>query len=213
MQSSNSPLEMAVINSRQAVEVLLDSRQREALLPFVGNRLSVSQAAAQTGESANTMLYRVRRWQRLGLLLEVGSTRHKTRTVRLYSASAQAFFVPYRATNAESLGKAAQQVYVPMFAQLIEQYAKAGEQMSEHWGIRFENVGGVWSMRPQKSGLDSSPASNAASPVALLKVVRLRLGNQQAKALHNEMSVLLQKYQHEDAGKEYQIVLAMAERP
>jgi hypothetical protein len=212
MQSSNSPLEMAVIDSKKAVEVLLDSRQREALLPFVGNRLSVSQAAAQIGESANTMLYRVRRWRRLGLLLEVGSRPHKTRAVRLYSASAAAFFVPYRATNAESLGKAAQQLYVPMFVQLIEQYAKAGEALSEHWGIRFENVGGVWSMRPEKSVVQSHLSSNAVSPVALLRVVSLRLDSQQAKALQNEMLALLQRYHHEDSGKEYRVVLAMAER-
>jgi hypothetical protein len=197
MQASYSPVQTAVLDSSKAIAVLLDSRQRFALLPFVGQACSVSTAAQMVGESANTMLYRVRRWCQLGLLLEVGITTHRKGQMRLYQTRADAFFVPHHATRSEDLLALGQSVYVPVFAEFLEQYAKTGEQLSPTWGIRFEKADQAWAIRPVKSQTDQCQPTDAGLPPALLDIAHVQL----------------EKYQARQAvgGRSYQVILGLVE--
>jgi hypothetical protein len=212
MQALNSLVEITVLDSANSIAVLLDSRQRHALLPFVGQACAVSVAAQLVGESANTMLYRVRRWKKLGLLLEVGSQAHSKGQMRLYRTPADAFFVPHHATSSEDLLALGQSVYAPVFAEFLGQYAKTGEQLAPTWGIRFEKTDQTWAMRPVKSATDTCQPTDAGLPPALLDIAQVQLSAAHAKALQLEMRRVLEKYQalSSKRGNVFQVILGLA---
>src|SRR5690606_31050813 len=59
--------------------------------------------AEMSGEKPNTTLKRVRRFRELGLLKVAAVVPRAGRSIKLYRAVADTFFVPFEATDAESL--------------------------------------------------------------------------------------------------------------
>ncbi len=206
----NSPVQTLVIDSLDAISVLLDSRQRKAFLPFVNQEMSVSQAALEAGELPNTMLARVKRWQKLGLLLQTRQVPHSKGKMFLYTASANAFFVPHTATSAADLLELAQQLYAPMLLDFLESYVQAGQRLSGLWGVRFQRLQSQWLVRPAKSEFDQCEPTDADAPVAFVEYTKLNLSESQARVLQQELLGVLGKYkQLESGGKTYQVLLGL----
>lgn len=211
MQQAHSPLETLVLDSQKAIEVYLDSRQRNALLPFVGRAISISQAAAEQNESANTLLYRVRRWLRLGLIVQAGTQTHAKGCMKLYTCPAQSFFVPFALTTNEDVMAFGQGIYIPIFLDFLLQYAKTGQKLPAGWGFYFAATQEGWQMRPIKSVTDECEPTDDGFPAALLDVVKLKLSPEHAKTLQQDLRAVWQKYQamHQDSGSEYQVIVGI----
>ena len=208
----NSPVQVAVLDSLEAIEVMLDSRQRAAFLPFVNREVSVSQAALEVGELPNTMLYRVKRWQRLGLLLETCRVPHAKGSMRLYRSMADAFFIPHSATSSEDLLALAREVHLPIFTDFLASFVRSGEHLSADWGVRFESNGGHWSVRPAKSKDDLCEPADPEGPSSMAEYAQLQLSAAQAKALQLELWAVLERYvaQSSPQGKVYKVFLGLA---
>lgn len=197
MLQIDSPVQTAVVDWLEGISVLLDSRQRAAFLPFLNREISVSQAALEVGELPNTMLYRVRRWQRLGLLQEARTVPHpkgKKGGMPLYRSSAPSYFIPYAATSAEDLLTLAREMYTPIFADFLNHYVRSGAALSDDWGVRFEGAAGGWQVRPSKSLEDQCQPSDLTAPPTMLEYVQLELNQNQAKAMQLELLAVLQRY-------------------
>jgi hypothetical protein len=205
----HSPVQVAVLKSLEAIEVMLDSRQRAAFLPFLAREVSVSEAAREVSELPNTMLYRVKRWQRLGLLLETRQVPHQKGLMRLYHSSADAFFIPHHASKAEDLLALATGIYTPLIAKFLNAYVQVGQQLSNDWGVRFERQGHDWSVRPVKSADDPCEPTDDDAPPTLLEV---NLSPSQAKAMQRELRAVLEKYANHTSKntKSYQVMLGLA---
>jgi hypothetical protein len=208
----HSPVQITVLKSLEAIEVMLDSRQRTAFLPFLGREVSVSQAAQEVSELPNTMLYRIKRWQRLGLLLETRKIQHQKGWMRLYRSSADAFFVPHSATKAEDLLALAIGIYTPLIANFLNAYVKSGERLSSDWGVRFERSGNDWSVRPIKSADDQCEPTDDDAPPSLLDLLEVQLSAKDAKSLQRELRALVEKYVHRNNknAKPYQVMIGLA---
>src|SRR5690606_25422015 len=92
----------AVVEDPAAASALLDPSTVRHLAPFIGSELSVTEAARLTGEKPNTVLKRVRRFVDLGLLEVTREKGRAGRPIKVYSAVADVFFVPFAVTEAES---------------------------------------------------------------------------------------------------------------
>ena len=208
----HSPVSVAVIDTLEAIGMLLDSRQRAAFLPFLNREISVSQAALEVGELPNTMLYRVKRWQRLGLLLETRSVPHAKGSMRLYRAVADAFFIPHSATSSEDLLALASDIHLPIFKDFLGSYVRSGEHLSADWGVRFERNGAHWSVRPAKAWNDLCEPADPEGPPSMAEYVHIQLDDAQAKALQLELWAVLERYvaQSSPQGKVYRVFLGLA---
>jgi hypothetical protein len=212
MKQANSPVDIIVLDSLETVGVLLDSRQRTAFLPFLGREVSVSEAALEVSELPNTMLYRVKRWLRLGLLKATRVVPHKKGAKQLYRASASAFFVPHKVTSAADLQALAGGIYEPMLTDFLIAYVKVGEQLSDSWGVRFERRGNQWSVRPAKSEQDLCQLGDVDTPASFLEFDELRLNAVQAKDMQLELLAVLEKFKAQSVpqGKVVQVILGLA---
>ena len=212
MPDLHSPVKVTVLNSAKAISVLLDSRQRAAFLPFLSREVSVSQAALEVSELPNTMLYRVKRWQRLGLLLEMGCTRHAKGVKRLYRATADAYFVPHSATSAEDLLTLAHNIHAPLFSDFLQAYVQSGQALSDHWGVRFERKGEHWSVRPSKAVDDDCEPTDLVAPPSMVEYLQMQLCEAQAKAMQLELWAVLERYANQSSvqGKTYRVILGIA---
>lgn len=212
MTASRSPVQPFVLEHPDAIAVMFDSRQREALLPFLGRDIAVSQAAAEIQELPNTMLYRVRRWKRLGLLRESARVPHRKGFMQLYRSSADAYFIPFRATNAEDLRAFASGVYIPAFEAFLQAYVLQGQTLTGDWGVRFARQDQHWQVIPTRSADYECEPTDDDSPAALLDLYRLQLGETRAKDLQRELRRLLERYaaQQTPQGRTYQVIVGLA---
>ncbi len=191
---------------------MLDSRQRAAFLPFLNREVSVSQAALEVSELPNTMLYRVRRWCRLGLLLKTRRVPHSKGSMCLYRSSANAYFIPHSATSAEDLVALARDIHAPLFTDFLQRYVGSGQALSDQWGVRFERQDLHWSVRPSKAVDDACEPTDPEAPPSLMEYVPLKLSVKQAKAMQLELWAVLERYvrQSTPQGKTYTVVLGIA---
>ena len=199
-----------------AIRPLFDARQRTALLPFLSRGCTVASAAKQTGEHANTMLARVRRWQRLGLVFAVGRERHARGSQTIYRCTADAFFVPHRFTQAEDLPALAQSLHTPDVVALLTAYARAASAFpaDAEWGIHFARQGERWAMQPQRCPETDCDPLDDNLPAALLQYAELRLLPAEAKGLQHELAALLHRFEtaqsKENQGRTYHLFVGLA---
>jgi hypothetical protein len=85
------------VSDPRAARALLDPASLRFLRPFLGRERSVAEAAAEIGAPLDTMLYRARRLEALGLLEVARLEPRKGRAVKRYRSVANGFRVPPRA--------------------------------------------------------------------------------------------------------------------
>lgn len=90
------------VTTPEQAALLSDPQAVRHLEPFLGRTLGTAQAAREVGVSTEGMMYRVRQFQRLGLLTQVGEQRRSGRPVRLYRAPG-ALRIPFHLTPFEDL--------------------------------------------------------------------------------------------------------------
>ncbi|WP_229784529.1 hypothetical protein [Deinococcus radiotolerans] len=86
-----------------AARVLADAYTRQFFEPFIYRERRVSDVARDLGVSTNAMLYRVRQFQRLGLLEVTRTEPRAGRAVHHYRATSPRYFVPFAVTDAASV--------------------------------------------------------------------------------------------------------------
>ncbi|HEX7040112.1 MAG TPA: hypothetical protein VF202_08380 [Trueperaceae bacterium] len=201
-----------VVDDRAAASALLDPSTVRHLAPFLGAELSVTEAARLTGEKPNTVLKRVRRFVELGLL-EVARERERAgRPIKLYSAVADVFFVPFAVTEAES------------YEAVLRARESYAEELLRRNVVRTRlEAFGEWGTRIYRDERGRLQVQTAVTPDANVTMLdpgapavlsawrdAVMLDFEDAKALQREMFDLLLRYLEKEGSQRYVVHLAMA---
>lgn len=206
------PRRTLVVTDPDAAAALLDPSTVRHVAPFLGAEMSVGEAARLTGEKPNTVLKRVRRFVELGLLEVTRERERAGRPIKLYSAVADVFFVPFEVTAAESLEAA-----------LAEREAYAEELLRRNVvRTRMEAIGN-WGTRVYKDERGRLQVQTAVTPDANVTMLdpgmpavlsawrdAVMLDYDDAKAMQREMFELLMRYLRKEGSQRYVVHLAMA---
>lgn len=95
--------DIKAISHPEAARILTDTAQLRLLEPFFKSETRLSDAAKDLGMKLNTLLYRVHQLLDLGILEVTREVPRKGRAIKLYRASARAFFVPFEATSSATV--------------------------------------------------------------------------------------------------------------
>ncbi|MGL4608863.1 MAG: hypothetical protein ACRCYY_04130 [Trueperaceae bacterium] len=203
---------LSVITDKSAADVLTNPQTLRQLEPFLGRSLTVTEAAKETGEKANTVLSRVRRFVKLGLLEVAEDIKRKGRSIKKYRTTADVFFVPYEATSAETLEVAMAERDAYWEELLRKSVVKARVEDVGSWGTRI--------YRDERGRLQIQAAITPDKNYTMLDKKRpavlsawrdsVYLDFEDAKTLQREMFELLKKYQQKEGGQQYIVRLGVA---
>ncbi len=201
-----------VVTDPAAARALLDPSTVRHLAPFLGSELSVGQAAELTGEKPNTVLSRVRRFVALGLLEVTDEVARSGRPIKLYAAVADVFFVPFEASEAESLeaGLAERERYAEEL--LRHNVVRTRMEAIGNWGTRvYLDERGRLQVQTAVTPDTNVTMLDPGAP-AVLSAWRdaVMLDYEDAKALQNEMYELLLRYLRKEGSQRYVVHLGMA---
>lgn len=203
---------VAIVTEAEAAKVLIDPGSLRLLAPFIGRTLSVTEAAELSGEKPNTTLKRVRRFVELGLLEVKAELARAGRPIKLYGAVADTFFVPFEATDAESLEEALAE-RDRLFEELLRRnVVKARLDTMGAWGTRiYRDARGRLQVQTALTPRSNVTSLDPQAP-AVLSAWRdsLTLDFEDAKALQRELFDLLQRYLAKSGAQRYVVHLAMA---
>ncbi|CAM3464134.1 helix-turn-helix transcriptional regulator [Deinococcus saxicola] len=143
MQRPASPVEVVTLSDVRAAQVLLDREARTWFRPFFGRPSTVSEAARALGRPANSVLYRVREWQRLGLLTVAHEERRRGRIIRHYRSAADHFFIPQALTPARDLTELLRMINAPYLELSYASQVAFAQRLSPKWGVQFAHWGEV----------------------------------------------------------------------
>jgi hypothetical protein len=129
-------LSLRVTDPAQAL-VLSDPHSLKFLAPFVGRNRSASHAAHELEVSLHRMIYWVKRLRGIGLIHPssvVGRTRQ-------YRAVADAFFVPFSATNAETGEQLLERWNKPWHDIFVANFLRELSSVTPDFGVRLQRSG------------------------------------------------------------------------
>ena len=200
-----------IITEAKAADTLLNPLTLRQLEPFFAPK-SIVEAARETGEKANTVLSRVRRFIGLGLLEVASEQKRAGRSVKHYKTVAEVFFVPFEATTSESLERmmAARDSYWENLLRTGVVAARREEVGS--WGTRiYRDTRGRLQVQTAVTP-DSNYTMLGGGHPAVLSAWRdsVYLDFADAKALQQEMFALLQRYHQKQGAQRYIVRLGMA---
>lgn len=209
MKEPNLDSVVVPINQPEAAEMLTQLPQQQFISPFMGQNCTVSQAAAQLGLSPNSLLYRVERMLALGLLEVVELRKRSGRAIKVYRAP-EAFFVPFALTKAETL----EALFFPMYAHWLQRYVQSLLQqfrsLGPQAGVR------VWraedgQIRTRLAWGPNKPLElNDLPPALSLWPAHLRLDQNQALSLQQELLDIYQKYAQCEGPAEYWLFVGLS---
>lgn len=201
-----------VVDDPEVAPRLLAPKTLHFLSPFVGRALSLSEAAGELNVSLPRLHYQVGTLRALGVLDLAGSARRSGRAVKLYRATADAFFVPFRAMDSETVEVALAKGDEPWRSLYFHSLAQLAYELGGPWGVRLErDEQGLITARvvPHAGPFDPD---DGQLPAALLGgwVSDLYLDFADAKALRRELAAVLERYQGRRGAGRYLAQLRLA---
>jgi len=201
-----------VVREREAASLLMNPTTLRQLAPFLGRERTVSQAAAEMGQLPNTVLKRVQRFLRVGLLEVAREAPRRGRAVKCYRTVAELFFVPFEATAAESLEAALAERDAYWERLLRRNVVRARMEALGTWGTRvYRDARGRLQVQTAVTPEADATTLDAAAP-AVLSSWRdsVMLDFEDAKALQRAMYELLLRYEQKAGAQRYIVRLALA---
>lgn len=176
-----------VVQDAEQARLLSDPRSLRYFEPFLARTRSVSEAAKEVGCALDTMYYRVRRFERAGLLQIVGERPRYGRPIKLYRSVAESFVVPFEATPFAELEERLrtqhrqdEDLIVRSMARLLRENRQEGRRIlrGEDGKVNHESAGGGrprfdWS-RPEALVTPDRPVGESLSTELLLSEVEAR---------------------------------------
>ncbi len=201
-----------VVRDPTAAELLMNPTTLRQLAPFLGRERTVGQAATESGELANTVLKRAKRFLAAGLLEVSGTLPRRGRPMKLYRTIADLFFVPFEATAAESLETSLAERDAYWERLLRRNVVRARMEALGTWGTRvYRDERGRLQVQTAVTPEADATTLDAAAP-AVLSSWRdsVTLDFEDAKALQREMYELLLRYEQKQGAQRYIVRLALA---
>ena len=190
------------------------------LEPFLAQENTVSNAVRHTGADHSSVLYRVRQMLNLRLLEVTRVQRRAGRAIKHYRSTAPEFFVPFSATDAETIKALSAQFTAEFQAHFDAAYGATLERTgtTHDLGIR------VWRNPDGHTSRDFMPAEKAHGdttfsdwvledtvPPVWNQHALLRLGASDAKALQAELARVWERFSklEDSSGKLHALRLAV----
>ena len=203
---------VAVIEDPVLADLLTNPAVLNQLEPFLARECTVGEAARRTGVKPNTMLARVRRWEKLGLLQEVRQEKRAGRPIRHYRTVADAWYIPFDTTTAESLEAGLAQRDRYWEVRLRRAVVRARERQIGSWGTRiYRDSRGRLQFQMAVSPERNWTSLQAGQPAVLASWRDgLHLDFDDAKELQRELFELLLRYQRRNGAQRYLLRLGLA---
>lgn len=197
----------------QAVRLLLDPETLTCLGALLGQARSVSQVARQVGGSVRAVHYRLQTLLACGLVYVLREDRRAGRAVKVYQAVAEAYFVPFSATDRQDVEALWLSLTLPLYDQLVRALARTARLQGHD-----PNMWGVHVRRSEAGGLDLNlgpeqplmAAPKRLMPSTLLEWEELHLTLEQARQLKDDLKALLHHYTAERGPYTYLLGLGLA---
>lgn len=211
MEEQKSP-SILTVHHPEAAAILVNPHTLRQLEPFLAREVTIKEAAKETGDKPNTVLSRVRRFLKLGLLEVVREEPRQGRAVKVYRSVADGFFIPFEATSAESLEAALAERDAYWQALLRRNVVRARLEKVETYGTRiYRDSRGRLQVQMAVTPEQNYTTLDRDDP-AVLSAWRdaVYLDFEDAKALQKEMFDLLKRYQQKRGAQRYIVRLGLA---
>jgi hypothetical protein len=196
----------------EAADLLSDPLKATFLYPFIGKERTASDVAREYGWTLGKTLYQIKRLVKLELLRVTRLEPRDGSSLKYYRATADAFYVPFEATNQASLEDLLNRWSLSLQPLFVRSFVHALSAHGPHWGVRISRdpTGRLNIMPAAEEGRDWE-YSAAHSPVVLEGwYTDLRLDLADAKALQHELIALYIKYFGREGAQRYIIRVALA---
>lgn len=211
MEAMDSTHPHATVTDPDAAAYLSDPLKAVYIYPFIGVARSAGEVAQRYGVRLNALMYRIGCLQRLGLLQQVGERTRQGKPVRLYRATADAFFVPLASTQLENLeamvdrwSQSLQPVYLRNFARTLHAHGRG-------WGVRISREFDGRLMIAPAQGPEAffDYLQDDAPAIVEGWFADLRLDDTDAKAFQHELLALYIKYYGREGRRRYLMRVGM----
>lgn len=205
-------LSLKVVTDADAADLLVNPYTLRQLAPFLGQECTVTRAAQETHAKPNTVLARVQRFVKLGLVQVVREEKRKGRAVKVYRSTADIFFIPFEATTAATLEAVLQERDVYWETLLRRGVVRARIDDVGTWGTRvYRDASNRLQVQTAVTPSQNYTLLDAERP-AVLSAWRdsVYLNFADAKALQREMFDLLKRYHQKAGAQRYIVRLGMA---
>lgn len=201
-----------IITGAQAADALTSPASLRHLAPFIGRTVSVTTAAQESNEKANTTLKRVQRFVNLGLVEVAGTVPRAGRPMKLYRSTAEVFFVPFEVTHSESLEAALAERDAYWERLLRRNVVRGRREALGEWGTRFyRDRRGRLQVQTAVTPDVNATTLDAEAPATLsLWRDQVQLDFADAKELQREMFALVQRYQRHTGSQRYVVRMGLA---
>lgn len=189
-----------IIDNPQTVQLLLNSDLKDCLAQLMANPASVAALAKKLGRTIGVTHYRVQQLLEHGLIEVVSEQKRAGRTVKFYESSAKAFFIPFAATNFETLLTFWLAILEPKHQFFIRHLiGRAEDKDQKDWGLMIQYT--------SEQGLHFSNAgtkkNNPVQPVAWFTEEDFLLSHTEAKDFQQELKSLIAKYKNATGSARY----------
>jgi len=210
MKGINSSREK-IVTDEKAIALLMHPQESIYLKPFMTKAVSISAAAKKLKLDMNYLYYRVKRFEKAGILEKVGSQKRQGRAICYYQASAKSFFVPFSASKSETVEQFLANHDAHWQPALSKGIAKAYKLLSQDlqdWGARIDMSGELMSF-----GIEPLHKVEKVRPKGIINYwdTRHYLSDEDVKSMTSELNAVLKKYLKKDSGPRKVLHLALAD--
>lgn len=200
-----------IITDTKTAEVLTNPQNQRWLTPFMQQAQSIGQAAQMLGVLPNTMLYRVKQFERLGLLEVVREEARVGRSVKFYRAVAEAFYIPFTLTKAETVAALLSPLADFWMQHYLNNATKATADLSPSVGLRIQSENGELyakvALEPDQMLELSDPR---IPPIFSLWTAQLYLNPSDARELQRRLLELYLEFNQKQGNQPFMLGLALA---
>ena len=173
------------------------------LEPFMKRERTLSEAAGELGVKLPSLLYHVGKFIELGLLEVTREQKRGGRAVKVYRATAEAFFVPFQLTPSETLGRLLLDLSAAGEARFHREAARALQADAPVWGLYLTcgRKGAEIVPVPSELGYTQSYIDalfGPDMPAVFTGDGEVRLDFRMAKAFQNDLLELFTRYRQQD---------------
>lgn len=217
MEQNFCTRELLEISDTKQATVLLEDKTLWFLAPFAGTERSADEAAALLKVNLNTLLYQIKRLQKFKLLQLVRTRQRRGSSIKVYRASADAFFIPFPMTPYEHPEDLLLREYKPLHRKLVANFLAAGLEWAGRYSvddfglmIKLEQNAFTVKHGPNPSKPFMLNPSALQAPALVNDWQNLTLDFEDAKALQREMTLLLERYLAKNGSGTYLAHVALA---
>lgn len=192
MKDLQGSSDTVVVSDLKQAQVITDRTQLRKLAPFMGQEISIKQAAAQLTLTVTATYKIARRFLELGLLQETRREQRAGRAIRYYRAPAE-FFVPFWVLGLEQMGERNRHSQLERFDRNLSLALRDTVQMG--WGSTARKLpsGEVYYQVTNADGQMWDQMTDPA-PAMLAGWNLITLRPDEARQLQHQLAELLEPY-------------------